>query len=207
MRLAFDEGPAEEIDSVLARSTGWIDPDGWEPADHAYMQSEFQATLLAWLAGLTCPVINRSPAAALVPAPQSPSGLAAVAPTLRSSGAETVVTDDPDTAYAFAGRLEAAGVPGAVCTSLTRDVAWPIGPSDWIGLAAAQLRTPVCLIEPHGRTRPACIVGREVIWDSPPSPEEAALEPRLLSLATEAGLDFLEVATASSSARSGRGAG
>jgi hypothetical protein len=36
-----------------------------------------------------------------------------------------------------------------------------------------------------------------VIWDSPPSPEEAALEPGLLSLATEAGLDFLEVATAS----------
>jgi hypothetical protein len=35
MRLAFDDGPAEEIDSVLVRSTGWLDPAGWEPADEA----------------------------------------------------------------------------------------------------------------------------------------------------------------------------
>jgi hypothetical protein len=196
-RLALDDGPSINIDSVLVRSTGCIDPGGWEPADHVYMQSEFQATLLAWLAGLHCPVVNRS-SAALWYRPLNP--LLVWQPLLRRCGLlapEIVVTDDPDTAYAFGGRLEAAGVPGAVCTSLTRDVAWLIGRSDWNGLAAAQVRTPVCLIEPHGPTRPACIVGREVIWDSPPSPQEASLEPGLLSLATEAGLDFLEVATAS----------
>ena len=196
--FALDDGPSIDIDSVLVRSTGWIDPDGWEPADHAYMQSEFQAALLAWLAGLNCPVVNRS-SAALWYRPLNP--LLVWQPLLRRCGLlapETVVTDDPDTAYAFGGRLEAAGVPGAVCTSLTRDIAWLVGRSDWIGLAAVQGRTPVCLVEPHGQTRPACIVGREVIWESSPSPEEISLEPGLLSLAAEAGLNFLEVATASS---------
>ena len=194
--FALDDGPPICIDSVLVRSTGWIDPDGWEPADHVYMQSELQATLLAWLAGLHCPVVNRS-SAALWYRPLNP--LLVWQRLLRRCGLqapETVLTDDPDTAYAFRGRLEAAGVQGAVCTSLTRDVAWLVGAEDWTGVAAAQVRTPVCLIEPHGRARPACIVGREVIWDSPPSPEEASLEPGLLSLATEAGLDFLQVATA-----------
>lgn len=196
--LALDDGPSIHIDSVLVRSTGWIDPDGWEPADHAYMQSEIQATLLAWLAGLNCPVVNRS-TAALWYRPLNP--LLIWQPMLRRCGLltpETVVTDDPDTACAFGDRLEAAGVPGAVCMSLTRDVAWLIGRGDWTGLAAAQVRTPVCLTEPHGRTRSACIVGREVIWDSPPSPDEASLEPGLRRLATETALDFLEVATAPS---------
>lgn len=194
--FALDDGPSIDIDSVLVRSTGWIDPGGWEPADHAYMQSEMQATLLAWLAGLHCPVVNRS-SAALWYRPLNP--LLVWQPVLRRCGLptpETVVTDDPDTAYAFGGRLEAAGVPGAVCMSLTRDIAWLIGRGDWTGLAAAQVRTPVCLTEPHGRTRCACIVGREVIWDGLPSPEEASLEPGLLRFASETGLDFLEVATA-----------
>lgn len=194
--LALDDGPPIDVASVLVRSTGWLAPDGWEPADHAYMQSETQATLLAWLAGLPCPVVNRS-SAALWYRPLNP--LVMWRPLLRRCGLPTpeqVVTDDADTARAFGGRLEAAGVPGAVCTSLTRDVAWLVGRGDWAGLAAAQARTPVCLTEPHGRTRCACIVGREVIWDGPPSPEEASLEPGLLRLASEAGLDFLEVAAA-----------
>ncbi len=195
-RLALDDGPAEEIDSVLVRSTGWLDPAGWEPADHAYMQSETQAALLAWLAGLSCPVINRL-SAALWYRPLNP--LLAWLPLLRRCGLpapETIVTDDPDEARAFGRRLEAAGVPGAVCASLTRCAAWLVGPADWEGLAAVQARMPVCLTEPHGRTRAACVVARTVIWDGQPDSAEAALEPRFLHLAAVAGLDFLEVATA-----------
>jgi hypothetical protein len=196
MRLTLDDGTAEEIDSVFVRSTGWLDPAGWELADHAYMQSETQAALLACLAGLSCPVINRaSPALWYRPL----NSLLAWLPLLRRCGLpapETIVTDDPDEARAFGRRLETAGVPGAVCASLTRCAAWLVGPTDWEGLAAVQARMPVCLTEPHGRTRAVCVVGRAVIWDGQPDSAEAALEPRLLHLAAEAGLDFLEIATA-----------
>jgi hypothetical protein len=195
-RLAFDDGPAEEIDSVLVRSTGWLDPAGWELADHAYMQSETQSALLAYLAGLPCPVINRT-SAALWYRPLNP--LLVWLPLLRRCGLpapETIVTDDPDEARAFGRRLETAGVPGAVCASLTRCAAWLVGPADWEGLAAVQARMPICLTEPHGRTRAVCVVGRAVVWDGQPDSAEAALEPRLLHFAAEAGLDFLEIATA-----------
>ncbi len=195
-RIALNDSPAEEIDSVLVRSTGWLDPAGWAPADHAYMQSETQAALLACLTGLSCPVINRA-SASLWYRPRTP--LLAWFPLLRRCALpapETIVTDDPDEARAFGRRLEDADVPGAVCTSLTQLTAWLVGPTDWAGLAEVQARTPVCLCEPHGRARAACVVGRAVIWDGRPDSGEAALEPRLLQLAAEAGLDFLEIAVA-----------
>ncbi len=194
--FALADGPPVDIDSVLVRSTGWLDPTGWEPADHAYMQSEIQAALLAWFAGMPCPVVNRASAALWY---RSLNSLLQWHPLLRRCGLptpETVVTDDAETARLFGSRLEASGVSGAVCMSLTRDLGWLVGPADWPGLAAAQLLTPVCLAEPHGPTRVACIVGRAVIWDGSPSAEEASLERGLLRLAAEAGLDFLEVATA-----------
>jgi hypothetical protein len=59
-----------------------------------------------------------------------------------------------------------------------------------------QRRLPVCLSEPHGAPRPACIIGGQIVWDCDPPPEARALEPRLRRLAAEAGLDFLEVAVA-----------
>ena len=196
IRLAFDEGPAEEIDSVLVRSTGWLDPAGWEPADHAYMQSESHAALLACLAGLSCPVINRTSAALWY---RPFNSLLAWRPLLRRCGLrapETIVTDNPDEARAFGRHLETAGVSGVVYTPLTSCAAWPIGPTDWEGLGTLQSRMPVCLTEPHGRTRVVCVVGRAVIWEGQPDSAEAALEPLLLDLAAEAGLDLLEIATA-----------
>lgn len=194
--LALNDSPAEEIESVLVRTTGWLDPAGWVPADHAYMQSEMQAALLACLTGLSCPVINRA-SASLWYRPRSP--LLAWFPLLRRCGLpapETIVTDDPAEARAFGRRLEAANVPGAVCTSLTQHTSWLVGPADWAGLATVQAHVPVCLYEPHGRARAACVVGRTVIWDGRPDSGEAALEPRLLRLAAESGLDFLEIAIA-----------
>ena len=53
----------DEIEGVLVRDTAWLDPAGWEPDDHAYMQAELRAVMLAWLAGLSCPVVNRPDAA------------------------------------------------------------------------------------------------------------------------------------------------
>ena len=82
---------------VLVRSTGWLDPTGWAPADHAYMQSETQAALLACLTGLSCPVINRA-SASLWYRPRNP--LLGWLPLLRRCGLpapETILTDDPAT--------------------------------------------------------------------------------------------------------------
>jgi hypothetical protein len=196
IRLALDDGRAEEIDSVLVRSTGWLDPAGWEPADHAYMQAEVHATLLAYLAGLSCPVINRTSAALWY---RPVNSLHAWRALLRRCGLrapEAVLTDSHAEARAFGRRLEGAGVPGVVYTPLTSCAAWSIGPADWDGLATLQERMPVCLTEPHGRVRVACIVGRAVIWEGRPEAAESALESRLLDLAAEAGLDFVEIGTA-----------
>jgi hypothetical protein len=196
IRLVLDDGRAEEIDSVLVRSTGWLDPAGWEPADHAYMQAEMHAALLAVLAGLPCPVINRTSAALWY---RPFNSLLAWRGLLRRCGLrapEAVLTDSHDEARAFGHRLDSAGVPGVVYTPLTSCGAWSIGPTDWDGLATLQARLPVCLTEPHGRVRVACIVGRAVIWEGRPDAAESALESRLLDLAAEAGLDFVEIATA-----------
>src|SRR5215831_6078038 len=40
------------IAGVLVRDPAWLDPAGWDKEDHAYMQAELRAVLLAWLAAL-----------------------------------------------------------------------------------------------------------------------------------------------------------
>jgi hypothetical protein len=196
-RLAWDDATdGAPIAGVLVRSAGWPDPDGWDPADHAYVQAETQAALLAWLAGLPCPVVNRA-AAGFFYRPRLP--LVAWRPLLRRAGlpsTETLVTNDPQVARDFGRRLEAEGAGGAVCTPLTGETAWLVAGPDWAGLAALQEATPVCLAEPHGPAQSACVVGDRIIWDGAASDEVAALAPGLLRLAGIAGLAFLEVAVA-----------
>jgi hypothetical protein len=195
-RLVLDDDPVE-IAGVLVRGTAWVDPVGWTPQDHAYMQAEMLAATLAWLAGLPCPVINR-PAAALWY--RGRDSLIAWRPLLRRCGLpvpDQLITNDPAESRAFGHRLAADGVEGVVYTPLTSDVGYLVGTdAAWRGLAELQQRSPVCLSEPHGATRPACIVGGEIVWDYGPPPEARALEPGLGRLAAASGLDFLEVVAA-----------
>jgi len=195
-RLVLDEDPLE-IAGVLVRGTAWVDPAGWAPEDHAYMQAEMLAATLAWLAGLPCPVINR-PSAALWY--RGRDSLIAWRPLLRRCSLPVpaqLITNDPTEARAFGHRLAADGVDGVVYAPLTSDVGYLVATdAAWRGLANVQERSPVCLSEPHGAARPACIVGGEIVWDDGPPPEARALEPRLRRLATATGLDFLEVVTA-----------
>ncbi len=194
--LALDDGPAIRVDSVLVRAPGGLDPAGWSPADHAYMQAEMQAALLAWLATLDCPVVNRLPAA-LWYRPRMPH--LAWAPYMRRYGLalpEAVITDDPKEARGFARSLATDGVPGAVCTPLTREGAWLVGPGDWDGVARLQAHAPVCLSEPHGQAKSACIVGDALIWETPPDRTEAAIGSRMRRVAEACGLVFLEFALA-----------
>jgi hypothetical protein len=192
----YPDAPDTAIAGVLVRDAGWLEPDGWDAADHAYMQAELRAVTLAWLAGLACPVINR-PDAALWYRPGAP--LLAWRALLRRCGLplpEVVVTSEPAEARAFRRRLATHGVAGAVYTPLTEAAGYLLADDDaWERLAALQARAPVCLTEPHGAATIACIVGNNVIWDAPP-PEAVALEPALSRFAAAARLAFVEIALA-----------
>ena len=190
-----DDTPA--IDGVLVRGTAWVDPLGWDPEDHTYMQAEMLAATLAWLAGLPCPVVNR-PSATLWY--RGRDSLMSWRPMLRRCGLpvpDQLITNDPAEARAFGHRFAAHGADGAVYAPLTSDISYLVATdAAWRGLAKVQERSPVCLTEPHGAAQPACIVGGEVVWDHEPPAEARALEPRLCRLATVSGLDFLEVVVA-----------
>lgn len=193
----YSDVPDTAITGVLVRDTGWLEPAGWDAADHAYMQAELRAVTLAWLAGLACPVVNR-PDAALWYRAGAP--LLAWRALLRRCGLplpEVVVTSDPAEAGAFRRRLAADGVAGAVYAPLTEAAVYLLADDDaWERLAALQARAPVCLTEPHGAPTLACIIGDSVIWDRVPPPEAVALEPALRRFAAAAGLAFVEIALA-----------
>ena len=189
--------PDAEIAGVLVRGVGWLDPAGWAPADHAYMQAEVQAATLAWLAGLRCPVINRADAALWYRARPPLLGWRSLLLRSGLAVADVVVSNDPDEARAFGVRLAASGLPGAIYTPLTGEAGYPVaGEDDWRGLAALQAEMPVCLTEPHGPATSACVVGGRTFWDGDPGNEARALDPALQRFVAAAGLAFVEITVA-----------
>ena len=197
--LASSLDPESAITAVLVRDTAWVEPEGWDAADYAYVQAELRAVTLAWLAGLSCPVINRPDAALWYRAGAS---LLAWGALLRRCGLtlpDVVITSDPAEAAAFRRRLAAGGVLGAVYVPLTQAEGCYLlaGDGDWKRLAALQKQAPVCLTEPHGAPMVVCVVGNAVISDRALPPEAVALKPALLRFAAEAGLTFVEIALAS----------
>jgi len=194
--LELDAEPIN-VAGVLVRGTPSLDPSGWDPADHAYMQAEMLAATLAWLASLPCPVINRPSAALWYGGRTSLFGWHAV---LRRCGLlvpDQVVTNDRSEARAFRARLAATGVDGAVYAPLTGGTGYLLATdAAWDGLAEVQNRAPVRLSEPHGPAHAACIVGGEVFWDDDAPAECRVLAARLRRFAAAAKLDFVEVAIA-----------
>ena len=194
---AFGTDSAADIEGVLVRGGAWIDPAGWQPDDFTYMQAETHAALLAWLSSLPCPVVNR-PTAASWYRPQLP--LAAWRPALHRAGLDTpatLVTNRPESIYAFRDRLATDGVEGAVYAPLTSESQYLVGTNvEWTGLAALAPRAPICLTYPHGHTDLTCVVGDVVVWNSDPPEDASALELSFRRFAREAGLVFVEVAIA-----------
>ena len=194
-----DDPPVEsdEISGVLVRGAGWLDPTGWRPDDLIYAQGETQAALLAWLWSLHCPVVGRRPPAIWYrPRPPLPVWY----PLLRRCGLptpETLVTNDPDEAHDFGGRVASKGMAGIIYGPLTSEQRYAVTTEEeWKGLAALQQHAPVCLSCPHGAVQTACVVGETVVWEDGPPPEAARLEPALRRFAVSAGLDFVQLALA-----------
>lgn len=189
-----DEAHAEPIEGVLVRGGGWLDPDGWQPHDFAYMQAEVHAALLAWLHGLPCPVVNRY-SADLWYRPQV--SLLAWHHLLRACGlttTETIVSNVEAETRAFAQRADAGGI---VYAPLTSEAQYLVATDDeWAGLTTLQRRTPVCLTLPHAAAHLVCVVDGRVVWNEPPGPDAAKLAPALRRLAAESGLTFVECALA-----------
>lgn len=203
-RLARNDEPAihdDEIAGVLVRHTGWIDPEDWDAGDLAYVQSETQAALLAWLWSLPCPVVNRLPPA-LWYRPQVP--LLFWQPLLRRCrlpALEMLVTNVDHEARDFGHRLAHHGLAGVVYGPLTSDARYLVtDENDWNGLAALEDCAPVCLASPHGAAQFVCMVGEQAVWDGKPAADATALEPALRRFAKAAGLAIVELALAPTAA-------
>lgn len=184
-----------EIESVFVRTFGWIDPEGWQKDDLAYMQSETHAALLAWLWSLNSIVVNRfSPNIWYRPRPP----LLFWQPLLKSVGlniVETLITNAPEEANKFKRQLDSIGIGGAVYNSLTAELSYLIKePEEWNGIIKMQKHTPVCFSYPHGQPEFVCIVGEKVIWNDGSSTRMKTLDPLLLAFANSAGLNFVALA-------------
>lgn len=189
--------PDREIDGVLVRDTGWLDPDGWEEEDVGYMQAELRAVMLAWLNSLKCPVINRPDASQWY---RSGMPLPAWRRQLRSAGLklpEVLITSEPEEAAAFRRRLEGGGADGAVYSPLTNASSYLLADDDaWNRLASLQAHIPVCLAQAHGPPALACVIGNDVIWHDVPPPGALPIEAALRRFAAAAALSFVEIALA-----------
>jgi hypothetical protein len=196
-QLRWADGPAlaiEQVRGVLLRPNGiMLDVAGWSPEDLAYVRTEWQAALLAWLWSLPCPVINRI-SDDLWFRPQRP--FPEWCTLLRRCGLPTPairVTNDPAAARQFAARW--GEVTYAPLTSPTR---YPIaGERPWAELDKVMQRMPVCLMEPCA-DQPiiAVVVGQAVVWaERGPASDRRfmALEDGLRRLAATLGLATCEV--------------
>ena len=191
---------ATGLQGVLVRTQGGpASVEGWAPDDFAYVQSEAQAALLAWLAQLPCPVINRL-SADLWFRPYRPflewrallhrCGL----PTLMAA-----VTNSLPDARQFAMRWG-----GVSYTPITSSSRYPVADdAQWDELGKVMTHVPVCLVEPSaGPSSYACVVGESVAWSvgSDLRPAERALfETGLRRLA-----GALDLATVELEVRRGR---
>lgn len=194
--LILGQRSSERIESVFVRSSGAIDNAGWEPADQTYMQAEVHAAMLGWLFALDCPVVNRVNAE-LWYRPRLPllhwlSRLRAC--ELLVPG--MIITNDEAEVDRFRRDVERCDVPGAVFLSLAQRNSWLVGRGEWEGVLALVPHGPVCLAEPHGPVSLLCIVGRDIIWNREPTPDEVTLSGRLLRFASSAGLEFVEIGLA-----------
>jgi len=202
--IAWEEAQGQvlsdaEIEGVLVRSIRWDSLTNLSLEDRAYVQTEIQAAILAWLWSLPCPVVNHYPAHIWFRSQDAllfwhPLLLRCALPAL-----ETLVSNVPDEARAFGERSQAGSALYAPLTSSARFSV--TSDRDWAGIAAMQGYAPVSLTLPYEDPHMACVIGTQVVWDGngngAPSEEFTSLELALVSFAAGSGLAFVEVSLAS----------
>ncbi len=148
---------------VLVRSFGEpAESANWGADDLAYVQTETQAALIAWLKSLACLVVNPPLAEnwfrphRTLPEQQAMFARAGL-PTLAS-----IVTNDPIAAREFVRRWNG----DATYTPLTSPLRYQINTdSQWQELEKVMTQIPVCLVEPLPEsTVRATYVNGEMVW-------------------------------------------
>ena len=193
-------GPSETIrgealDGVFVRAQGGPQSaEGWTKEDWAYVQAEGQAALLAWLASLPCPVVNR-PTADLWFRPYRP--YPEWRTLFRQSGLLTLaaqITNDLSHAREF------SRICGGIVayTPLTSNTSYPIrDDTDWNEVAKLLKVFPLCLVESRAAAyNLAWRIGPRVIWATRPDFDESArvaFERGIENLAARLGLATFEV--------------
>jgi hypothetical protein len=185
-----------QIEGVLVRDVSWDSLADLAPTDQAYMQSEMQAGLLAWLWSLSCPVVNRYPAHVWF---HQQDQLLFWQPILWRCGLpalETVVTNVEIDVPALSERFASSGK--AVYAPLTSRTRYLVeSGEDWAGVATMQAYAPVALNPPQRNEQLACVVGTNVVWEGLPGSSFTALKPAMVRFAAEAGLTYVEMRLAS----------
>lgn len=182
------------LSAVFVASPPSLGPEGWRPADLAYVHTETWAAFLGWLWSLPCPVVNRSPASVWY---RRSTNLLEWSASVRAAGLpmqRAIVTNVVSEARAFAG---AAGIYNALGVNASMLIETE---AEWSALAHIMRRTHACITRPHGAATFACVVGGDIVWSARP-PGARRLEPALLAFARSTGLAWVEVAFAETDAR------
>jgi hypothetical protein len=198
-RLDWSDGPSlldGDIEGVLVRSMGWLDPAGWQAEDLMYVQAESQAALLAWLWSLPCPVINRLPPYVWYCPRNSIYSWQRLLWAAGLRTLEALLTNEETHAREFGQRLRDDGVAGVVFHPLTSDAHYLVTTeAEWDGLSNLQRSIPICLAPPHRETQSVCVIGQRVVWSGTAS-VETELESALQQFAKAAGIQFVELSLA-----------
>ena len=184
------------VDGVLAarRAAQPVMPsEQWSLADLLYTQAEAEATLLGWLWGLRCPVIERLPAWLWY---RTRRPVLAWASQLKQSGLpplDSIVSGD---AEALAEFLKRHG--GAAMESMAGGARQLVDASEAAAIFQTARMAPVRLTELHQGAWRACIAGPHLVWDDGTPPEASALSSRLHAFAASVDLSFVEFVVTSS---------
>jgi hypothetical protein len=180
-----------EIEGVLVRGRGTYAPDEptqWWPEDLAYLRSEAEAALLAWLTALPCRVIDRQPAWLWYGMRHPVIAWGSLLRSCDLPPLDMVITDCPEDITDFLAAYGGAALEpmGGCGRGLVASKSLPYV----LDLARS---TPLRLTAPHDGAARVCRAGASIVWDGCPPPDRDALDERIRAFTGLAGLEHVEL--------------